>query len=162
MRRISAQRLSRSANLVVYYGNSHFHNCIFLMLTASFETSKRLANAGFPQPQKEAGQFWFAFDDKLCIIESFSYSHKILCVRRIVDFKWHFIENSDISFFAPSALDVLAQMPLHTTLRKVGEDWACRYPITQNAMAFDEAYHECPHEACAEAWIKLHNLENEW
>ncbi len=58
--------------------------------------------------------------------------------------------NKDILEF-PAALDILDQMPGVTLFKMINGMWKCEWPIT--SFYSDERIHECPHEACAEAWM---------
>lgn len=111
------------------------------------ETSLRLKAAGFPQPEPEAGQFWYD-DSGVLVCIGFSYDPG----GSIARFKQTFA-------FAPTAADIL---------RELGWDYGLQYdesggvfvcsdrPISDGFFPPDkEIKHTSPAEACAAAWLEL-------
>lgn len=101
------------------------------MHIVSFETAKRLANAGFPKPAPDYGQTW--------------YTH-YGCPGSVTDLsKWS--DNGEV--FAPTATDILRELP----------NWSICYTASGWACFFDDFIieHSNPAEAAARAWF----FENE-
>ena len=73
----------------------------------TFETAQRLALAGFPQPEKEVGQFWYNINSELCPIVSRDYGFKQLYGIPIHKPKKEIYFIGEMSVFAPGIADLL-------------------------------------------------------
>lgn len=107
------------------------------MQAVTFETAKRLAEAGFPQPSPDYGQTWYTHDGSPGSVTSLS--------------KWS--DNGEV--FAPAATDILRELPgwnlcydtvigWHVWFDDVAEWDYCEPPFFK---------HENPAEAAAQAWF---------
>jgi len=104
------------------------------MQVVSFQTAKRLKEAGFPQPETYDTFDWYYSKtgflanhfDSACVIES--------------------------DIFAPSATDILKELGRgwHLCYKKESRSWECWYQTVGGAS---DKYHENPAEACAAAWL---------
>ncbi len=128
------------------------------MNIVSFETAKRLKEAGFPQPEFATGQIWYnsfgveTFVGKMDVSEEGThvffhcFSLSTARVDRIVPIH-------EGAFFAPSAEELL---------RELGQDYIAEYDgqkfVISQALAFVGLYTESEHpilvEALALAWLK--------
>jgi len=105
-------------------------------MTASFDTSVALKNAGFPQPEPKAGQFWW-----------FEWMGEPLCPYVI-----NFVGTDEI-FFSPVGGVVTEKKHLGASLKK--DVWP-RVPRVFAPQAHDiKAIDENPHESAAKAFLKL-------
>jgi hypothetical protein len=122
------------------------------------ETAKRLAEAGFPKPTPEVGQYWHCCDSLSCarLIVPSSVSDD----DQSFDIKKHFYldvqqNRRGIDFFAPSATDILKELR--------GLNWSLGFD-KQKFCCFENKqfgawfWHENPAEAAALAWF--HENEN--
>lgn len=108
------------------------------MTHVTFETAKRLKEAGFPQPEQTVpGSAWFS-GKTLWIMGA---SDAILPPHR-----WF----AAIPTFAPTATDILAQM-LGWSLEYTENGWVCFESILGGHRDFTP--NSNPAEACAEAWF---------
>jgi len=121
--------------------------------TVSFETASRLKAAGFPQPEPEAGQVWYE-------------GQKAYVLGKIEQRQLHGVyldgecfEACDINamrddIFAPTATDILAQLPSAANISKPfnAELWLCVYG--ENEDNWTESNN--PAEAAALAWFEIH------
>lgn len=113
------------------------------MQVVTFETAKKLKEAGFPQPAFERGQIW-------CNSANYSLLITNVVPGQLMDYhvgSVHFEDRyaDDDWIFAPSATDILQQLPSHLSLNyDTGEFW-CGEEKDWN-----------PAEACAAAWLALH------
>lgn len=131
--------------------------------TVSPETASQLEEAGFIPPEIKTGQFWYK-----TIFEGGTAEHSALCiclnfggqiVMQAVEPRWDYPGNSGPdkkAFFAPTATDIIKQMPLGTKIQTVilatGENlWECIFDIDNHYD--DSRYDECPHEASAKAFL---------
>lgn len=100
-------------------------------MNASFETSKHLAEAGFPKPAPDYGQIWYTHYGSPGSVTNLS--------------KW--IDNGEV--FAPTATDILRELP----------GWHLTYAteIGWHVWLDDETdrffKHKNPAEAAALAWF---------
>lgn len=94
----------------------------------SSETSKRLKDAGFPQPPFQVGQSWYDVSGELFWVkcDESPYIHG----------EWWGDDHSGFveiphgdEVFAPTATDIIEQLPSQATLRKPfnAELWICEY-----------------------------------
>lgn len=124
------------------------------MNNTTFETSKRLKEAGFPQPKPEAGQYFY------------SSSNRLLWVQRLdkygVFVRYHGSEGgTDWDYemfknliFAPTATDILRQMPGFEMQFSEGLWYIC------NDETLESFVNSNPAEAAARAYLKLNEKDN--
>lgn len=113
-------------------------------MQVSFETAKRLAEAGFPHPKPESNneRFWYQLDGSLIFLG------------HTVDDHCEPIEGG--SYFAQTATDILRELPeyaiaLHIEYRaEGGEAWFC-WDTLDRAKTF--SHPTSPAEAAAMAWL---------
>lgn len=98
----------------------------------TFETAKKLKEAGFPQPSLEDGQFWY------------SSKEQVICFGHTVD-NWCETDY-DVSAFAPTATDILRQIP-GANLKWNGSTFVCKY-----RGKVDDTN---PAECAAKMWLKI-------
>ena len=115
----------------------------------SFETAKRLKEAGFPQHISN-NDCWYAANGD-CFLQ------------------WHggdiwiggempITREVDAPFFAPTATDILVRLPDLTALYKWRHEnvWCVDYQTQDPPLLTGTPHrHKNPAEACAEAWLKL-------
>lgn len=120
-------------------------------MTVSFETAKRLKEAGFPQPLPQRGQIWFfkngvgmvvTCGGDLLDVEMCDYvtASGTLYLNRYLN---------DGEVFAPMATDILRHLPGHA-LTIEGDLWVI-FEIETGYYISD--WNENPAEAAAQAWI---------
>ena len=99
------------------------------MDVVSYETAKRLKAAGFPQPETVFAGFFYFVDkpDPIAFI---------CCT----------IAPQSNMYYAPSAADILRQMP-GAHLMWFGVEFRCKYR--------GESYDRNPSEACAAEWLRI-------
>lgn len=121
----------------------------------SFETAKRLKEAGFPQPEFAKLQLWYNERNIVSIAwanhgNNFDIIQVATPIR--VSRDW-FYQNM---VFAPSATDILLFMPDDTMLYRANLNmFLCwtrkdRLPMIGDGICMDN-----PAEACAIAWLKF-------
>lgn len=107
----------------------------------SFETAKRLKEAGYPQPERFA--------------EHQAFYRLSATVRTAVDLE----PRIESETFAPSATDILNQLPAHS-LRFNGDVFSCTEWDFSGSKEFEyevnKFKHPNPAEACAAAWLSVH------
>lgn len=122
-----------------------------------FETAKRLKEAGFPQPEFEFGQFWYAPNGNLCVMSGdgiYSGEARVM----LKNGNTMFIKTYDI-VFAPTATDILEHLPGYA-LKIQKSVWCVFNPeyiyavkSTDDVQMYFQ--HKNPAEAAAESWIKI-------
>lgn len=88
----------------------------------SFGAAKELAAAGFKQPDKQYGQFWYGRDGSLWIV-GYKPVAKKFQMRAVSRIGTAFPEDCDAFIYAPSIIEVL---PRPWSLREEGDEWAVR------------------------------------
>ncbi len=121
----------------------------------SFETARRLKEAGFPQPEPEVGQVWVE-------PEGIAY---VIALIRDTEFWGRYmnhvdrIDECDISeikndAFCPTATDILLDMPDGYRLTRVNRGmFLC---TEEEPLLGTDGCKVNPAEAAALAWFKLH------
>lgn len=124
--------------------------------TVDFETAKQLSKAGLPQPG-------YPIPSQSEVVGKLFYSpagNKFLGCWQEADNSitlQPFLHNKEIDgvinvVFAPTALEIIEQMPIGTLIKKHDDcDWTCWFPIGQNMG--DYRSDKCPHKAAALAYI---------
>lgn len=119
------------------------------MKNLSSETCIRLRDAGFPQPKKAIGQFWYV-DDALCVIHT-----KYGACMRLDGIGGYGAKYDDYGLFCPTALELLAMLP-DWELRLSGEigKWILS---KERPFPFNSNWHaetaESIGERLAEIWL---------
>ena len=129
------------------------------MQHVTFDTAKRLKEAGFPQPMPQAGQFLYGANSKeLFVILQYSDVDDILTLAgvghhaRMME-KWSWAKGAFV--FAPTATDILEQIPTkYVRWNKPKNVWQCG-ETDYMGPHFCEVHQTNPAEACALAWLKL-------
>lgn len=128
----------------------------------TFEKSKRLKEAGFPQPKPEAGQVWFDLYGKPFVILNKSADRNPYLKGRY-DFayfksgaKFSDTKLSRGRIFAPTATDILREMPGYYHLYQPfnSEFWIC-----DNATEDEWSESSNPAEAAALAYLQIKEHE---
>lgn len=112
----------------------------------SFETAKRLREAGFPQPETvEDGQFWYSCGQRLWFIQT---PHKM----GIAPEKWF----GCYPYFAPTAADIMRQLSdAHFYIGAEGNGFSCDIRIYEARLSVIRTIvGEDLDEVAAEAWFK--------
>jgi hypothetical protein len=121
--------------------------------TVSFETASRLKAAGFPQPDIEAGQVWREERYAHIVIGEMEDGFSVCFESRTGP--WiEVVETLEGLVFAPTATDILAQLPSAANISKPfnAELWLCVYG--ENEDNWTESNN--PAEAAALAWFEIH------
>jgi hypothetical protein len=123
--------------------------------TVDFETAKDLCLSGFPQPgypipnqsevvgkifySPEGNKFLGCWQEESSsiVLQPYLHNKQIEGVIKVV--------------YAPTALEIMGEMPPKTRLEKVGEKWECIFELPTFLQDFRED--RCPHRACALAYI---------
>ena len=138
----------------------------------TFETAKRLKEAGFPQPEPERGQVWYlpnsvpAYCYGKCAGDSgpfylFMYSEEKgleVYSRNLV--KWS-SEINEISF-APTATDIMWHLPSDYELyySERNEDFVLHIRDERNEIS-DFFHDQNPAEAAAAAWLEIQKQKSD-
>jgi len=106
------------------------------MNVVSFETAKRLKEAGFPQPEKYYTKGEWFYLSRVCL----------LCAHDIED------RVTSSNCLAPSATDILKELgkSFHLYYNEKSNGWAC---WEQSMSSANDRFHDNPAEACAAAWL---------
>ena len=133
------------------------------MHTVSFETAKRLAEAGFPQPIPQRGQTWiednYTHDrsgNHHLVLESRS-TMEAFCISQDLFLNYSKWLDSELCIFAPTATDILRELPRYSLAlllsyrHQTGEAWFC-WDIDQTETFFSHPTN--PAEAAAQAWFR--------
>lgn len=118
----------------------------------TFETAKRLKEAGFPQPEICLNQGWYDQSGKLYRIIKWSESSQSDDLVLIGDWlgDWDIIgQKEQFLLFAPTATDIMRHLPGYQ-LTHNGETFVM-FPPNDELRDWE---HDNPAEACAEAWLK--------
>ena len=114
------------------------------------QTAERLKAAGFPQPKH-------AYPGMVLYSDEFTFETTIFCNEE-PDYVYE-LNPSDI--FAPTATDILREIP-ETKYSSLGIYWIHSkgvFHIYDAGELFFE--HENPAEACAAAWLSIHEKEQD-
>ena len=126
----------------------------------SYETAVRLKNAGFPQPEPEAGQLWYmiGFDTpRLAIVGLWGTVDKRPVYRYLDANTWDFPDERE-STFAPTATDILRELGGDNGLFSIlggFEVWRVRVGYREEFIYRNDS----PAESAAAAWLKTHEKE---
>lgn len=135
----------------------------------SFETAKKLKEAGFPQPEPEVGQVWYDEDGNMVWIRGLrenSYSS-----RRTASFVGE-LKGGGMStctaeemaeagwVFAPTATDILRELPFGRGLHFDAGFFSVRVLRLNDSELIVDSVHENPAEACAPAYLAKHPVGN--
>ena len=91
----------------------------------SFETAKKLEAAGFERPKIEVGQYWYTDSGRtyiVCAIVGSETHVKWIGAAGYLDFVF---KNTNDWIYAPTATDLLEQLPDEYILSKNGNEWFC-------------------------------------
>jgi hypothetical protein len=122
----------------------------------SYETAKRLKDAGFPQPKFDIGQIWYCtgkatinthFNTEGMLICSFLETGQRVIVAEIF-YGGHFC-------FSPTATDILRELGFEFQgyFTAIVNEFVC---LQDGAPGVKSWQHENPAEACAMAWLFIH------
>ena len=106
----------------------------------SFETAKKIKEAGFPQPHPGDFQFWYVEDNK--------NKWEVTVIVKCGGIQEAILNVYGSRIFAPTATDIL--MLLSSTRFYFDKIWRVHW-FRYNTV--DEFKHEDPAEACALAWL---------
>ncbi len=133
--------------------------------TVSFETAKRLAESGFPQPEIERGQTWFSEESEYLFLGKYEDCDDLPGSIFFIETTMPeiLLEGSSEDFegmvFAPTATDILEEIyEIETgwSLRMISEGWIMERPHSDKGERFHALkMHTNPAEACAAAWLKI-------
>lgn len=133
------------------------------MSHVTFETARRLKNTGFPQPEFASGQFWYNEWKALSIIGRREIADNgphefFICMSMETGRVDGIIPMHEGSFFAPTATDILRDLPGLLRKFKGHFQWGDNFVLMPlGAKLGAQCYqHETPAEACAAAWLALH------
>lgn len=113
------------------------------------KTARRLAEAGFPQPNPEEGQVWYNHAGTIYVI-TYSYGKTCDYVVRGSNNVWIERGLNDGEVFAPTATDILAHLPGWYLSFEDGI-WVCS--LQEDEFVLAEFRSSNPAEAVAEAWF---------
>lgn len=136
----------------------------------SFETAKRLKDAGFPQPEFDTGQFWYNQYKAITFVGRWEVPDggvdKSFCCMSVSSGRTDkIVPVKHDAFFAPTATDILEQLTDHVAfyyvvgLSEARRCWQC---IGFSIFDHPEKYWfaENPAEAAALAWLEIN--EKKW
>ena len=123
----------------------------------TFETAKRLKEAGFPQPEPATGQHWYRQSGGIAYIDFVDSDGEVFA---LLNGEVKGCQNFESAIFAPSATDILREMQKRTRKwfswiltppYKTATTWRC-YGFEKEEGADFYVEHENPAEACAPSW----------
>jgi len=130
----------------------------------TFDTSAKLKAAGFPQPEIEVGQFWYAETAykggnlehaPLCVVVEMYSTRKPLLRRLTCEHMTGEVAGGK-QCFAPTATDILRELGFQYDLSFVSGSWF----ITKDKDDMPEWNSSNPAEAAALAWLSIHKKKN--
>ena len=123
-------------------------------MTVTFETAKRLADAGFPQPLPQRGQVWFLEGGMPLVVTSKSDAIDMhLCDYVVGGSMYIYRYLNDGEVFAQTATDILQHLP-GWNLSKIEDGWRAWFGIFPKKGYSPGVFtNENPAEAAAEAWF---------
>lgn len=116
----------------------------------TFETAKRLKDAGFPQPEPATGQIWYGPKDKTAYLIN-EVSHKTIYFIALGDYGNEEILEAKhlyLFVFAPTATDILRELQYADLTFRSG-----KFRVTLEHII---SSHDNPAEAAAVAWLELY------
>lgn len=117
----------------------------------SFETAKRLRDAGFPQPNVERGQSWYNREGSLQIIaHDPTYPKEFNSLIR--EHAW---------IFAPTATDILRSLPGYNLAFATENGWHCFFMSIDGVIYAENSHKDNPAEAAAIAYLEMKKNESE-
>lgn len=122
----------------------------------SFETAVRLKEARFPQPEPEAGQFWYNTQGgEILVCKSFKRQEldPLLESGIIPDNELSVIAGTLI--FSPTATDILRELHDYAVVFDDSQEpkgFTCFDTLRRIPTEYPQT-HANPSEACAEAWL---------
>lgn len=122
--------------------------------TVDFETAKELRDAGFPQPEPKFPQQWYLIQDKdgritnpeLSVFFDDENPYFVTDNGKVI-----YLSDVIVMTYAPTALEIIEQMPGRWIHRDSDGLWHVTWTVTQYYQ--DERIDACPHEAAAMAYI---------
>lgn len=123
------------------------------MTHVTFETAKRLSEARFPQPRPEESQVWYNHAGTVYVI-TYSYGKTCDYVVRGSNNVWTERGLNDGEVFAPTATDILAQLPGWDLAFTTEAGWQCWKDFSDPNGYIPKIFtNKNPAEACSEAWL---------
>lgn len=131
------------------------------MNTVTFETALALKDAGFPQPFPAFGQQWYFPETKELFLVTFVYSNGKVdyCMEGSLVVMLEDMPESSV--FAPTATDILEQLPDFYYVRKGTCDNLPIFSVfdekevnCSNIAILAKAFGKNPHEAAAKAFLE--------
>ena len=122
----------------------------------SFETARRLKEAGFKQPEPEFGQVWLSsakgYPNIIIGATKQQVNYAALDVYVVYndlrrDFEMSFV-------FAPTATDILREIPGHNLAFSTENGWHCFF-MDFNGIIYSDFQSDNPAEAAALAWLAI-------
>jgi hypothetical protein len=123
------------------------------MNTVTFETAKRLKEAGFPQPVPKDGQFWYRPSGGIGYIDIVDSDGEIYA---LLNGEVKGVKGFDSAIFAPAATDILKEIPFVSLSFEVYET-RFEFRVWEGLKLI--AKHENPHEAAALAWLSIQEIQ---
>lgn len=124
------------------------------------ETAQRLKDAGFPQPEKNAGQFWYKNKSEICVIIQADEGRDTVAVKDIFSLDWVWLINLDDLIYAPTATDILRELGKSFVLYYDDTNGVNMWFCAKIAIVPQEVRlhlgHANPAEAAALAWLDKH------
>ena len=120
----------------------------------NYETSVRLKEAGFPQPEPEFGQVWWLDDDNpspLVITFVYSTGQVDFCLEGGPTNMGHHLFPNMV--FAPTAADILRELGFRFYL--IYDETASKWFLNKPDSEFDIWDADNPAEAAAQAFLNL-------
>jgi len=128
----------------------------------TYKTAVRLKNAGFPQPEPEAGQFWYLQSGIIAwVAKKRPFDQFLLCDELGEPFIAMYLVFGEDLVFAPTATDILRELKSDFDLSGLEDgNWMVIKRATADQLT-PIAYlvHDSPAESAAAAWLKIHEKE---
>jgi hypothetical protein len=125
----------------------------------TFETAKRLKEAGFPQPEQRIWQVWYNAFGHGCLIVWAEHSTKRFAVFNMAENVRIDLPSFDLYTFAPTATDILEQEEMsNCSLYRHFSKWCVKNQF--HFMEFDLYENDNPAEAAAAAWLQIHEKKD--
>lgn len=126
----------------------------------TYQTAKRLKEAGFPQPEFQTGQLWYNQHKALSFIGKKEIAHNgqvfFFCTSVVTARTEQMIPINDGAFFAPTATDILREIESVTFYwHAMRGKFSCSGGSNEKLVSWVNAAHENPAEAAASAWLAI-------
>lgn len=127
----------------------------------TYKTAVRLKNAGFPQPEPEAGQLWYLQSGIIAwVAKKRPFDQFLLCDELGEPFIAMYLVFGEDLVFAPTATDIFRKLPRYSSIQMVEYEGSAM-PVCEAIInnAYQSFIEESIIESAAAAWLKTNEKE---